>query len=77
MASSDGYDGEMETMLTYTDVTSLPGGVYFAGIQNSGEVIAGNDITFSKTLINIGKIQFSIAKVPMSSMKKNIFRERF
>ncbi len=57
MASSNGYDGEMETMLTFTDVNSLPGGVYFAGIRtgNFGPVYSGEDITYDKTLINKGK----------------------
>ncbi len=55
MASADGYDGDMETMLTYVNPKSLPGGVYFAGIKDDGDVTNGQDITYSKTLINNGK----------------------
>ncbi len=60
MESVEGYDGNMETLMTYLDVNSLPGGVYFAGIRTIDDdddhfVTAPVDISYDKILINIGK----------------------
>ncbi len=55
MDKVEGYEGDMETMLTYVDVNSLPGEVHFAAIRNDGNIAAVNDVTFSSTTINIGR----------------------
>ncbi len=58
MESVEGYEGNMETLMTYLDVNSLPGGVYFAGIRaigGGGYVNSPVDIIYSKALINIGE----------------------
>ncbi len=56
MNAVNGYDGNMETLITYAKVDSLPGGVYFAGIRDNRVDIHANEIlTFIKTPINIGK----------------------
>ncbi len=54
MEAVQGYQGNEETMLTYVDVNSLPGGVHFAAIRDTS-VSSGSDITYTKTLLNIGK----------------------
>ncbi len=54
MEAADGYDGDMETLITYMDVSTLPGGVYFAGINNNVGYMQDTVLTYTTTLINIG-----------------------
>ncbi len=47
MDAISGYEGgNMETLITYSDVKSLPGGVYFAAAKRSGELGASTVITY-------------------------------
>ncbi len=57
MGSISGYDGDMENLITYTDVKTMPGGVYFVAkrrteghINTVGETIICPDVE-----INLGK----------------------
>ncbi len=54
MDSISGYEGNMETLITYSDVKSLPGGVYFAARKTDVPSLANCTVTYNKVLANIG-----------------------